>query len=181
MVDKLRAAGIDGLDARLATLTKGLPDVDAAVQKLIDDRRQDYVSAGDKASADRGKAVFVKNCAACHRIGNDGAQVGPQLDGLGKRGVDRTIEDILDPSRNVDGAFRYSIVTLADGDVMTGLQRRVEGQTTVFADAQGKEFAIDSAKISKRVESQLSLMPANWGELMTKEEFVDLVAFLMKN
>lgn len=181
VVDKLRAAGIDGLDARLATLTKGQPDVDVAVQKLIDDRRHDYISAGDKASADRGKAVFVKNCAACHRIGNEGAQIGPQLDGLGKRGVDRTIEDILDPSRNVDGAFRYSIVTLADGDVVTGLQRRVEGQTTVFADAQGKEFAIDTAKISKRVESQLSLMPANWGELMTKEEFVDLVAFLMRN
>ena len=178
--DKLRAAGVEDFDTRLSTLTKGLPDVDAAVQKLIDDRIKAYATAGTKASADRGKAVFVKNCAACHRIGNDGAQIGPQLDGLGKRGVDRTVEDILDPSRNVDGAFRYSILTLDDGDVVTGLQRRIDGQTTVFADAQGKEFAVESKRIKKRTESQLSLMPANWGELMTQEEFGDLLAFLMK-
>ncbi|QOV87603.1 PVC-type heme-binding CxxCH protein [Humisphaera borealis] len=176
--DKLRAAGVDDLDNRVAALTKGLPDADAAVQKLIDDRIAEY--KGAKASAERGKAVFLKNCAACHRVGNDGAQIGPQLDGVGKRGVDRTIEDILDPSRNVDGAFRYSVLTLDDGDVITGLQRRIDGQTTVFADAQGKEFAIASKRIVKRAESQLSLMPANWGELMTPDEFADLVAFLMK-
>lgn len=181
ITDKLRAAGVDGIDAQLATLTKGLPDVDAAVQKLIDDRRGEFAAASGKASAERGKAVFMKNCAACHRVGDEGAQVGPQLDGLGKRGVDRTIEDILDPSRNVDGAFRYSVLTLDDGDVVTGLQRRVDGQTTVFADAKGAEFSVETTRIRKRTESQLSLMPANWGDVMTKEEFVDLLAFLMAN
>jgi putative heme-binding domain-containing protein len=178
--DRLKAAGVDDLDARLSALTKNLPDPDAAVQKLIDARAKAVAAAAPGTfSADRGKLVFAKNCAACHRIGNEGAQVGPQLDGVGKRGVERTLEDVLDPSRNVDGAFRLSVLTLDDGDVVTGLQRRVEGESVVLADATGKEFAVPQGRIKKRVESQLSLMPSNFGELLSEAELGDLVAYLM--
>jgi putative heme-binding domain-containing protein len=176
---RLESAKIDNLEKRLADLTKGVPDADAALQKLIDDRRATFVKNQSQFSAARGAAVFTKNCAACHRIGNEGATIGPQLDGVAKRGVDRIVEDILDSNRNVDGAFRYSILTLDDGDVITGLQRRVEGQTIVFADATGKEFPIASAKIKRRVESQLSLMPSNFGDIIPEQEFGDLLAFLL--
>jgi putative heme-binding domain-containing protein len=176
---RLEAAKIDNLDKRLADLTKGVPDADAAVQKLIDQRRALFVQKESSYAVKRGAAVFTKNCAACHRIRNEGNTIGPQLDGVGKRGVDRIIEDILDPSRNVDGAFRYSILTLDDGDVVTGLQRRVEGETIVFADATGKEFPLARSKIKKRTESQLSLMPSNFGDLIPEQEFGDLIAFLM--
>ena len=157
-----------------------MPDVDAAVQKLIGDRAKALAAApAGTFSADRGHLVFAKNCAACHRVGNEGAQVGPQLDGLGKRGVDRTLEDVLDPSRNVDGAFRLSVLTLDDGDVVTGLQRRVEGESVVFADSAGKEFAVPQARIKKRAESQLSPMPSNFGEIIPEADLGDLIAFLM--
>ena len=187
--DRLRAANVEKLDERLAALTKGLPDADAAVQKLIDERVKFVLAAPAKAgptdgpngvkAIDRGKLVFAKNCAACHRVANEGAQVGPQLDGVGKRGVERTVEDVLDPSRNVDGAFRLSVLTLDDGDVVTGLQRRAEGESFVFADATGKEFTVPKARIKKRVESQLSLMPSNFGEILSAAELSDLVAYLM--
>lgn len=176
---RLEAAKVENLEKRLAELTKGIPDVDAAVQKLIDDRRKAFARSESKFSAKRGAAIFTKNCAACHKIGNNGNTIGPQLDGVGKRGVDRIVEDILDPSRNVDGAFRYSILTLDDGDVVTGLQRRVEGQTIVFADSTGKEFSVPTAKIKKRTESQLSLMPSNFGEIVPENEFYDLLAYLL--
>jgi putative heme-binding domain-containing protein len=177
--DKLRAAGVDRLDERLAVLTKGMPDADAATTALVDARRRAFAAGRAAASADRGRAVFVKNCAACHAVGGEGGLVGPQLDGAGKRGADRLAEDILDPNRNVDGAFRYSVLTLDDGDVVTGLQRRVEGGATVLADAQGKEFSVQTARIGKRTESQLSLMPANFGDLIPEQEFNDLMAFLL--
>jgi hypothetical protein len=79
----------------------------------------------------------------------------------------------------VDLAFRTSVLTLDDGDIQTGLQRREEGETVVFADSQGKEFTVPKSKLKKRVESQLSLMPGNFGEVIPPEDFNHLMAYLL--
>ena len=51
---------------------------------------------------EKGHEVFTKTCAICHQIGGQGAVIGPQLDGVGARGLDRILEDVIDPNRNVD-------------------------------------------------------------------------------
>ena len=155
---KLDLAKPADLEARVAKLTKGMVTADQAVQKLIDQRAAAFETVRydpSKANPARGAEVFTKNCTVCHSIGGQGGRIGPQLDGVGTRGPERLCEDILDPSRNVDAAFRYSILTLDNGDVVSGLQRREEGETIVFADSQGKEFTVPKKQIVKRVESQL--------------------------
>ena len=71
-----------------------------------------------------------------------GPKIGPQLDGIGVRGLDRLLEDVLDPNRNVDQAFRATTLTLKNGQSLTGLVLREEGAVIVLADAQGKEQRI---------------------------------------
>jgi putative heme-binding domain-containing protein len=144
---------------------------------LIDQRAAAFHSS--KSDSQRGRLVFQKNCVACHMIGGQGAHVGPQLDGIGARGVPRLCEDILDPSRNVDAAFRYSTFVLVDGNVIAGILRREEGQTLTVADSTGKEVAIDKTKLTRRVESQLSLMPSNFGEVIPGNDFNDLMSYLL--
>ena len=48
--------------------------------------------------------TFEKSCANCHQIANKGGrrQLDPNFDGIGIRGIDRFLEDTLDPNRNVD-------------------------------------------------------------------------------
>jgi putative heme-binding domain-containing protein len=177
VLERLRAAGVADLDKRLADLTKGLIPADEAIRKLVEDRRKSLNVA--KASADRGGQVFEKNCVICHRIGEVGAVVGPQLNGVGKRGAERIIEDVLDPNRNVDGAFRTTILQLKGGDTVSGLLRREEGELIVLADSTGKENSYEKGKVKRRVTSGLSLMPSNFGETIKADEFNDLVAFLL--
>ena len=69
-------------------------------------------SAAATASPADGKRVYDQNCAICHQIDGQGGLVGPQLDGIGGRGLDRLLEDILDPNRNVDHAFRTTDVLI---------------------------------------------------------------------
>ncbi|MDB5302544.1 MAG: Cytochrome c, partial [Phycisphaerales bacterium] len=165
------------LNNRIAKLTANLPAPDRAVQQLIDQRAARFDRG--KASAERGLKVFTANCAVCHSIGGVGAHVGPQLDGMGVRGAARLCEDILDPSRNVDAAFRYSTYVLDSGDVVAGILRREEGDTLVVADAAGKEVTLQKSKIKRAVQSNLSLMPSNFGEIIKAEEFDDLVGYLL--
>ena len=177
--NRLKASKPKDWEARVQALTAKLPAADDARDKLLAERRLACATAPGKADA--GKLVFAKQCAACHRIGSDGALVGPQLDGIGQRGLDRLCEDILDPNRNVDRAFRTTLLTLKDGEVTSGLFRREEGEVVVLADATGKEVSVAKKDIAERRESETSLMPENFGELMTAAEFADLMAFLLSN
>ncbi|MEW6304014.1 MAG: PVC-type heme-binding CxxCH protein [Verrucomicrobiota bacterium] len=175
--ERLAAAKLPEFTERLARLTKDIPPLDGEKQKLIDQRRTRYDNA--KTSSARGEKVFQTACAACHQIGGQGGLVGPQLDGIGNRGLDRVLEDILDPNRNVDHAFRSHTIVLNDGDVVTGLPRREEGELLILADSTGKEISVPKNKIKERRESDLSLMPDNLGESLKPAEFNDLLAYLL--
>jgi len=176
--ERLVAAKVPDLDATIRELTLSLPAPQERLQTLIDQRRDIFASAG-KPSVEEGARVYAKNCAQCHQLGGEGKLVGPQLDGIGNRGVERVIEDILDPNRNVDPAFRYSNVTLKDTTLITGLQKREEGETLVFVDTTGKEVTVAKKQIKGRAESSLSIMPSNFGEIIPAEEFNQPLAFLM--
>jgi len=175
--ERLNVVQPTNFDQRLKQLTANLPTADAQVQKLIDQRAVAYNAAPGTPA--KGKPIFEKNCAICHSLGGQGAHVGPPLDGIGARGVARLCEDILDPSRNVAADFKQSTFVLTDGNVIAGIPRRQEGQTAIIADSTGKEITIQKSKITRQVESKLSLMPSNIGEIITPEEFNDLLAYLL--
>jgi putative heme-binding domain-containing protein len=175
--ERLNVVRPTNFDERLKKLTQGLPTADAQVQKLIDQKAMAFDSS--KASATRGKLVFEKNCAICHSVAGQGAHVGPPLDGIGARGPARLCEDILDPSRNVAADFKQTTFVLSDGNVVAGIPRRQEGQTVVIADSTGKEVTLQKSQISRQVESKLSLMPSNFGEVIPPADFDDLLAYLL--
>jgi putative heme-binding domain-containing protein len=175
--DRLKAVKIPGLDERIAALTANLPPSNAELDKLIAARSKAFDPA--KASASRGADVFARNCAVCHAIEGKGGVLGPQLDGIGGRGAERLLEDILDSNRNVDRAFRMNVITLKNGTVVAGLPRREEGAQLVLADAAAQETRIAIADITARKETETSLMPPAFGELIPPAELNDLLAFLL--
>jgi putative heme-binding domain-containing protein len=177
VLERLRAANIPNLDKQLADLTKGLPPADQKLAELIKQRTVKFTSA--KLDKEAGLKLFTKHCAACHKIGEAGGKVGPNLDGVGLRGLERLLEDTLDPNRNVDAAFRARVLNLVDGTTKTGLMLRVEGEVLVMADDQGKEFRVPTKDIEKNRETALSPMPANFGEVIPEAEFYQLLGYLM--
>jgi putative heme-binding domain-containing protein len=166
------------LDAKVAGLVKDLPKEDERLAALLEGRRQGFSTA--KGDAARGKQVFAKHCANCHKLGGEGAKVGPELDGVGIRGVDRLLEDTLLPSRNVDQEFRARVYELKDGTQLTGLLLRKEGEVDIVADQQGKEIRVPANQVEESAVVLLSAMPANVAELMSEAEYFDLLAHLLK-
>jgi putative heme-binding domain-containing protein len=79
----------------------------------------------------------------------------------------------------VDHAFWTTVLELADGDTLTGLFRREEGELLVLANAAGTEFQVPKADIVERRESALSIMPSNYGEALTEGQFRDLLGYLL--
>ena len=174
--DRLATGKPAEIGARISKLTQDLPPTDRERDRLISRRRDAYSAA--KAKLGAGEQVFLKSCAVCHQMEGKGALVGPQLTGIGTRGLERLCEDILDPNRNVDVAFRTTVLTLKDGETVSGLFRRAEGELLVLADAAGKEFTVPTKDVRERTQTESSLMPDNFGDAITPEDFNALLAFL---
>ncbi len=182
VIDRLKATSLPELDARLSDLTKDLPAPDERLKQQIAKFSASQSAALASPAPDaleKGAAHFKKVCANCHRIGGDGAKFGPQLDGIGQRGLERLLEDILDPNRNIDAAFRATTISTNQGQVITGLKLREEGAAVILADAQGKEIRIANADIDESRVMALSPMPSNVVEQIGEQNLPHLIAFLL--
>ena len=152
---------------------KPRPELDA----LIASRRASFARA--KPDAAKGEAIFKTNCAVCHTIKGQGGVIGPQLDGVGNRGADRLMEDILDPNRNVDAHFHLHQLKLRDGSTATGFIRGEAGQVTILVDAANNEQRISKGDIVEDRELPQSLMPPVFAQTITEKDFTDLIGWLL--
>ncbi|GAA4305298.1 PVC-type heme-binding CxxCH protein [Compostibacter hankyongensis] len=146
-------------------------------RKLIQERLASFDSSA--VTAENGKTVFIRNCSMCHQINGQGGVVGPQLDGIGNWGQKALTEKILNPNGNISQAFRTYNITLKNGQVLTGLYRREEGNLLIFANAGGQEFSVAQSDIKERRASRYTLMPDQFSKIIAKKDFDALIKFLL--
>lgn len=146
-------------------------------QMLIDARIANFKPA--TTFSDAGKVIFVQNCSGCHQIQGSGGLVGPQLDGIGNWGHKALTQKILDPNRNITEAFRTYNITLKNEKTLTGLYRRTEGETIVFADMTGQEFSVVKGDMKEYRASKYTLMPDQFRNIIPEKDFYALLEYLL--
>jgi putative heme-binding domain-containing protein len=178
VIDRLKSSGATDVDKQVAELTAGLSPKDSRIEKLIAQRRTGFLAGMHDPKA--GRAIFAKSvCANCHKIGDVGKTLGPALDGIGNRGLDRLLEDTLDPSRNVDVAFRTVTVETDAGQILTGFGLREDGKMLVLNDANGQTIRVPLTEAVERHPTTLSPMPSNVIEQMPERDYYALIAYLL--
>lgn len=165
------------LRERAADLTKSLPPEDARLDAVVAAR---VMALGDfKPDRAHGATVFAANCAACHRFQDTGGNIGPSLDGIASRPLPRLVEDILDPSRNVDPAFRLNVVTLKNGETKSGINLREEGDRVLLRDpGTAQDVVVPKGEIKETAASPVSPMPAAFETVLSQQDFFDLLDYL---
>ncbi len=134
-----------------------------------------------KADRKRGEAIYAREslkCVSCHRLGDQGSRVGPNLAAIGAASqLDYLIDSLVYPSKNVKEGFNTIVVQTDDGQVVTGIQVSRSDTELVLRDATGKEVKIPRADIEAE-SAGTSLMPAGLIDQLSREELADLVRFL---
>lgn len=135
---------------------------------------------GDAA---RGKRVFFETagvaCKNCHRVQQEGKQVGPELTAIGKKyNRAQLLESMLEPSKLIEPKYVTYLVELDDGRLLTGLLLKKDDQEVVLKDAQDNEIRIGTKEIERLVPQRQSLMPDLLLRDMTAEQAADLLAYL---
>ena len=140
------------------------------------------LALAESGNAVRGREIFdaeKSGCIKCHRLGDQGGAIGPDLTGIGKRFPKvYLIESILEPSRTIAPAFRNMSVRLKDGQELMGVRVAETESMLTLGDAQGQSHRVKKDQIEELRILDLSLMPQGLESGMTDAEFIDLVAFL---
>lgn len=119
-------------------------------------------------------------CAKCHRINGKGSDVGPELTGVaGTRDPKFIIESILEPSKVIASGYEPILLITTDGRYVTGVVRREDATVIEVADSQAEVHKVPKSEIRERSPQKTSLMPGNFGEILTVQEFHDVLAFLL--
>lgn len=192
----LRLLGANGLSGGLADLaTQGLqgvrwPKVREQAQKLGGTglggrsapqlpRERVLQLAGDPA---RGAMVFRRpatGCMACHQIGREGVEFGPNLGEIGaKLGKEALYDAIVEPSSGISFGFEAWLLTLRDGDEVLGLISSETDQEVALKVPGGQVLRYRKAEILKRDKQAQSIMPAGMQEALSAQDFADLLTYL---
>lgn len=144
--------------------------------KLIAEKRN--VVLNGPVDLNAGHAVMTKTCLVCHKFYGEGAEVGPDLTGVGRSSIDALLANVIDPSQIIGKGYENTIVETKDGRLLTG--RLVEDtEDHVKLLSQGpKEDVVARNQISKmRTETNVSTMPEGL-EQMPEADFRNLVWYV---
>ncbi len=137
-----------------------------------------------------GRALFADSegpaaCIKCHTVAGQGEQVGPELtDVAGTQTVEYIFESIMNPSAQIaPGDYEPIQVQLNDGTILSGIITDEDDATVTIKDKEGLETVVNKSDISRerRYPDVPSLMPGNFGELLTVKQVADLIAFLQQS
>ncbi|MGD9721035.1 MAG: c-type cytochrome [Pirellulales bacterium] len=130
--------------------------------------------------AARGAALFEKaQCIKCHRYGERGDTVGPDLTNVSKRFQKKEIlESILFPSQVIPDQFATQTIVTKDGKTYSGMVAPgADGSLTVLQ-ASGEKVVLKQDDIEESARTKISAMPEGLVNTLTLEEIADLFAYL---
>ena len=157
----------------LAVLTSKDPQPEEARNKALQ-----ALADMKGGSIDNGKTVFRRVCINCHKIGNEGADYGPSVDGVAKRlSALKLVESIIDPNADVAEKYLSTSILTDDGRSVVGLLvSETPEEVVIFDGKEKKKVAV--AEIDERTQLKQSSMPEGLAATLSPNEFLDVIAFL---
>lgn len=137
-----------------------------------------------EGSIERGRQVFFKTdgvqCRNCHKINEQGKEIGPDLSGVGlKNNRAQILESMLQPSKKIEPKWLAYVVETVQGRVHTGLLIKKDDKEVVLKDAKDKLARIPASDVDVMAPQQKSLMPDLLVRDMTAQQVADLITFLV--
>lgn len=173
-LEQLRKHRDAALRARALKILAGQTAPDR--KKVIEEYQAALALTSDAA---RGKAVFKKTCSTCHRLENEGVEVGPDLlSALRNKTREGLLVDVLDPSREVDPRYLNYVVTGKDGRVFTGMIAAETASSITLRRAEKAEDTILRTQIEEIQTTAKSVMPEGLEMQLSKQDLADVIAYL---
>jgi putative heme-binding domain-containing protein len=157
-------------------LQETTPDMTAEIRRV----RGVYGAGGSQpGDAPRGRAVFNRVCAQCHRLFDSGGEVGPDITGANRRDLDYLLQNILFPNAVIPNEYRASTVETKDGRVITGIVKSRDA-ARVLVQTANEVLSLRADEITRIELSEISMMPEGLLSGLKDQEMRDLIYYLTR-
>jgi putative heme-binding domain-containing protein len=172
-VNQLLHHSDDGVRQRAKTL---FAEVAGDRQKIISSYHDAASRRGEVA---RGKEVFRAVCSGCHRIGDMGSQVGPDLVDLGGRLTKgNLLTQILDPNASIAAGYEEYVIETTDGRTLTGILAEDSATSLTLRRKEGHQDTVLRSNIARMRTSTVSAMPEGHEREISLQQMSDLLEYL---
>jgi putative heme-binding domain-containing protein len=131
-----------------------------------------------KADAARGRAAFEKRCAVCHKIGDVGIALAPDISDSRERTPLQLLTDILQPNRAIDSNFFSFTLVTKDGRTHTGVLGAETSTSVTLRQQENKTEVVSRGEIEELYSNGVSYMPEGLEKDISKQEMADLISFI---
>lgn len=143
--------------------------------KVIEQFKPALNLTGDAA---RGRAVYMNLCIGCHKLGDAGNDIGPNLQSVAQHSPEKLLANILDPNADVQPGFHAYHCRLVDGTEIYGLIASETASSITFKTLDGALHPVLRRDIQALGGASISLMPEGLEAAMTLQDMADLIALL---
>jgi putative heme-binding domain-containing protein len=141
-----------------------------------------FLTSTQPGEAKRGEEIFFGQraaCAACHRVGERGEKIGPDLSKIGAIRNRRDLaEAILFPSASLARGYESFGVMTKDGQVHSGIMGRQTATAIFLRTTDRAEVRVARDDIEQLVPNATSIMPQGLDKTLSPSELSDVIAFL---
>lgn len=130
-----------------------------------------------RADAKAGHELFKIACAVCHKLFDEGNNVGPELTGAQRTNLDYLLENIVDPSASVASDYQMQILELKGGRNISGFPVS-QNAASITLRTLNEQVIIPRTDIIKTTRTTKSIMPDGLFEAMTSDQVRDLIRYL---
>ncbi len=125
-----------------------------------------------------GKKLYLGSCAKCHKLFEEGEEIGPNLTSYQRDNVEALLLNVVNPSAEIREGFQTQIVITVDGQVMTGFLADQDARLIVLRTADGQSHTIQREDIDELRPAPRSIMPEQLLDALDDQQVRDLFAYL---
>lgn len=144
--------------------------------KLIAEKRKVVVEGAVDLAAGREQAR--KSCLICHKLHGEGAEVGPDLTGVGRSSLDALLHNVIHPNEIIGQGYENTIVETKDGRTLSGRMVENSEVRVRLMMAGAVEEVVSKTEVKSVTVSENSVMPEGL-EQIPDADFRNLIWFIL--
>jgi putative heme-binding domain-containing protein len=134
--------------------------------------------AGDPAA---GQPIFAARCGSCHRLFENGGDIGPELTGYDRRNVSNLLLNTVDPNADIREGYVNYHVTTTDGRTLAGTITARSSEAITLQPMGGEAIMLSTNEISNMQAQPTSMMPERLLDGLTDQQIRDIFAYITKD
>ena len=117
-------------------------------------------------------------CGKCHKLFDDGGDIGPDLTSLNRNDLRRALVNVINPSIEIRAGYETYVLFTHDGRTLMGFIVDQDNQVVMLRTAEGQRLIIQREEIEEMRAIQRSIMPDGMLQPLSDQQIRDLFAYL---